>query len=419
MKNTIKYYYNFDNINLIRSNESMYIKYKQEIYVFCRIINKDETLEIYSLTRNMPNFYQFIINKDNSIFTPYQNNLCVLLKVTPKKNITFKANNIVTFFKDYILYNGSVGIEMTNSLTPFIYIAIFLIIIMSITIYYLMKYKKKPKLFYIITIVVSLLSLLLFINLTNNIRVLETTVLPAKEIRLLRDISRVNYWMLLIITIPVLIRGLGFDIKKFNFNKDLQDLKLEAEDNEEVEVTTNISSDKILNTGRKQVRELKYYYTEYKLFINIILGIIAIILILAFPFNKFVIHGTIGEKQTLVTDNFNLKVEESYISTRNRISRDNSYVIAKIKIKGKKNKYILRLDELVLKGKHNDYIPSLKYYNYFTDIGKGYNKQYLSLDNYTEYLLIYNIKNEDKNSKLIIHDIAVDKKIKLNPQELD
>ena len=195
-----------------------------------------------------------------------------------------------------------------------------------------MKYKKKPKLFYTITIVVSLLSLLLFIHLTNNIRVLETTVLPAKEIRLLRDISRVNYWMLLIITIPVLIRGLGFDIKKFNFNKDLQDLKLEAEDNEEVEVTTNISSDKILNTGRKQVRELKYYYTEYKLFINIILGIIAIILILAFPFNKFVIHGTIGEKQTLVTDNFNLKVEESYISTRNRISRDNSYVIAKIKI---------------------------------------------------------------------------------------
>lgn len=333
--------------------------------------------------------------------------------------ITFKANNIVTFYKDYILYNGSVGIEMTNYINPFIYIAIFLIIIMSITIYYLMKYKKKPKLFYIITIVVSLLSLLLFINLTNNIRVLETTVLPAKEIRLLRDISRVNYWMLLIITIPVLIRGLGFDIKKFNFNKDLQDLKLEAEDNEEVEVTTNISSDKILNTGRKQVRELKYYYTEYKLFINIILGIIAIILILAFPFNKFVIHGTIGEKQTLVTDNFSLKVEESYISTRNRISRDNSYVIAKIKIKGKKNKYILRLDELVLKGKHNDYIPSLKYYNYFTDIGKGYNKQYLSLDNYTEYLLIYNIKNEDKNSKLIIHDIAVDKKIKLNPQELD
>lgn len=103
MKNTIKYYYNFDNINLIRSNESMYIKYKQEIYVFCRIINKDETLEIYSLTRNMPNFYQFIINKDNSIFTPYQNNLCVLLKVTPKKNITVKTNRVVLPYKNYLL----------------------------------------------------------------------------------------------------------------------------------------------------------------------------------------------------------------------------------------------------------------------------------------------------------------------------
>ncbi len=103
MKNTIKYYYNFDNINLIRSNGSIYIKYKQEIYVFCRIINRDETLEIYSLTRNMPNFYQFVINKDNSIFTTYQNNLCVLLKVTPKKNITFKPNRVVLPYKNYLL----------------------------------------------------------------------------------------------------------------------------------------------------------------------------------------------------------------------------------------------------------------------------------------------------------------------------
>lgn len=333
--------------------------------------------------------------------------------------ITFKASNIVNFYKEYILYNGSVTIEMTNYVNPLIYISIILVIIISITIYYLMKYKKKPKLFYIIIVVASLLSLLLFINLTNNIRVLETTVLPAKEIRLLRDISRINYWMLLIVDIPIIIRGLGFDIKKFNFNKDMQELKLEEADNEEVEVNTNISSDKILNTGRKQIRELKYYYTEYKLFINIILGIIALILIIIFPFNKLVIHGTVGEKQTISTDKFNLSVTSSYITTRNRISRDNSYLIAKVKIKGKEKKYTLRLDELVLEGKNNNYIPSLKYYNYFTDIGKGYNKEYLSLDEYTEYILIYNIKNEDKNKKLIIHDIAVDKKIKLNPKTLD
>lgn len=51
--------------------------------------------------------------------------------------------------------------------------------------------------------------------------------MSAREIRLLRDISRFNFWGLFIICLPTLVRGLGFDIKKFNFRKDLHELKLE------------------------------------------------------------------------------------------------------------------------------------------------------------------------------------------------
>ena len=333
--------------------------------------------------------------------------------------ITFKANSILTFFKDYINYKGSMEIISSDYINVWIFISSILIIGISIIIFFLMRYKKKPKLFYIITSIVSVISIILFLYLYGNIKALESTSMAAREIRLLRDISRFNYWMLFIMCIPTLIRGLGFDIKKFNFNKDLQDLNLSKEDNEEIEISTNLSSDKILTTGRRGIRELKYYYAENKFFINIILGVVAVILILIFPFNKFVIHGTLSEKQMLSTRYFNFKVIDSYVSDRNRISRDNAYVIVKFSTKGKINKYSFKLDNFVLKSKDNDYIPSLKYYYYFDDIGTGYKKEELATNEYKEYIFVYNINSEDKNSKLTLNYLGDDSKIRLTPSVLE
>lgn len=333
--------------------------------------------------------------------------------------ITFKANSILTFFKDYISYKGSMEIISSNYINVWIFISSILIIGISIIIFFLMRYKKKPKLFYVITSIVSVISIILFLYLYGNIKALESTSMAAREIRLLRDISRFNYWILFIMCIPTLIRGLGFDIKKFNFNKDLQDLNLSKEDSEEIEISTNLSSDKILTTGRRGIRELKYYYAENKFFINIILGVVAVILILIFPFNKFVIHGTLNEKQMLSTRYFNFKVIDSYVSDRNRISRDNAYVIVKFSTKGKISKYSFKLDNFVLKSKDNDYIPSLKYYYYFDDIGTGYKKEELATNEYKEYIFVYNINSEDKNSKLTLNYLGDDSKIRLIPSVLE
>ena len=60
----------------------------------------------------------------------------------------------------------------------------------------------------------------------------------------------------------------------------------------------------------------------------------------------------------------------------------------------------------------------MKYYYYFTDIGKGYRNNILNTDNYTEYILVYNIKNEDKNKKLVVNYIGNNRKIKLTPDTL-
>ena len=333
--------------------------------------------------------------------------------------ITYKANTMLSFFKDYIGNNGNLVINSSEYISYFIFVSIIFIMVISIVVFFLMRYKKKPRLFYILLVVISTLSFILFIYLYNNIKILETTTLSGRELRLFRDISRFNFWILFITCIPILIRGLGFDIKKFNFNSDLHELKLDEKDSEEVEVNVDLSSDTIKRTGRRITREFKYYYLENKIFINIILGVILIIIIMIYPFNIFVMNRSLNEGEVLGTSYFNIKVNESYISDKNRISKDNSYVILKIELKGKSNKYKLDLDEFVLEGKNNKYIPSLKYYYYFSDLGVGYRNNILDTEEYKEYLLIYNIKNEDKDDKFILKYIGNDRKIKLSPEVLD
>ena len=333
--------------------------------------------------------------------------------------ITYRANSILSFFKDYISTSGNIEVISSNYISTFLFISFIFVIVLSVVIFLLMRYKKKPKLLYVIIVIVSILSVICFLYLYSNLKELEVSNMSARNIRLLRDISRFNFWGMFIICLPVLVRGLGFDIKKFNFSKDLNELKLEKEDSEEVEINIGFESDNIKKVGRRVLGELKYYYAENKFFINIILIIITLILIISFPFNKFVMNRDLNEKETLGTNYFNIKVTDSFISEKNRISKDYCYFIIKFSIKGKTDKYELKLDNFVLETKENKYIPSLKYYYYFEDVGIGYREQELDTSDYEDYIFIYNIKKEDQEEEFKLNYIIDERKIKLNPTILD
>lgn len=75
------YYYGFENISIIRQERRKYIKHNNDLYIICRIYNEKETLELYEITKDIPFFYEFVLNKDGSIFTMYQDFLFVLLKI--------------------------------------------------------------------------------------------------------------------------------------------------------------------------------------------------------------------------------------------------------------------------------------------------------------------------------------------------
>ena len=331
--------------------------------------------------------------------------------------ITLKARDILNFFKDYIVYNGNIEVISSNYISYYIFVGLFLMAVLSVVIFYLMRYKKKPRLFYIFTIVVSVISFIFFIYLYNSIRGLEISHVSGRVVRLYRDLARINFWLLVVVSVPMLIRGLGFDIKKFNFSSDIKELHLNEEDSAEVEVSTDLSVNGIRRMIRKTIRELKYYYKENTLIINIIFVIVGIIIIMTYPFNRYVVNRDLTEGEILSTNYFNLKVNKSYISERKRISKNNSYVILDISVIGKVDKYVLNLDEFLLQGSNKKYIPSQKYYNYFTDIGIGYRNFKLSTSEYKNYILMYNVDSTDKNFKL--NYLNSSQIVKLNLEKLD
>lgn len=333
--------------------------------------------------------------------------------------MTYNANNILNFFKEYVSNNGNIEIISANYINVFIYIAPLIIIGLSILIFYLMRYKDKPRLFYVVLIIISILCTGIYTYLYISIKSLETTIESTRVIRLYRDMSRLNLYVLFITCVPLLIRGLGFDIKKFNFTKDLKELNLNENDNAEVEVSIDMSTNGLKRTGRRTLRELKYYYAENKFIINIILSIVIVILILIFPFNRYVVNRNLKEGEILGTNYFNIKVNNSYITSRKRTSKDNSYVILNVSVIGKINKYTLDLNNFVLEGDNNKYTPSLKYYLYFTDIGVGYKNAVLSTDEYKDYIFIYNINNTDINSDFILRYIVNDRKIELDLEKIN
>lgn len=81
MKNVILYYYNLNNINITPYKEKVLVKSNKDIFWFERVSNLDEVKLQYELTKDIDEYYDFIINKEKSIFTRYKDNYYVLLKV--------------------------------------------------------------------------------------------------------------------------------------------------------------------------------------------------------------------------------------------------------------------------------------------------------------------------------------------------
>lgn len=341
--------------------------------------------------------------------------------------VCYKYNGIVSFLRNYISTgNGRYDAVNYINYTP-IYIILGAIVVMAI-IYYLMKYKDKPKKLYLFSIIGYIAVIILFIFLFNYLRTFSSSIIEQKTLRLYRDISLMGLIFQYIIIVIMLIRGLGFDIKKFNFSKDIQELNIDLTDNEEVELVMGFDTNKTKFKIRRFFREFRYFIRENILFTG--LSLIVIVIILWIIVVNYTSKNKVYKENEYFGVDFNMLVNGSYLTKEDSSLKklsvgSSSLLVVKFKISSNHSD-VLNPDNFILSIYGKTYSPNNKYCSSLKDIGKCYNKIKLT-EQEKEYIFVYLVDDNVLNKKIYLkydYGYLTNKnnsviKVRLTPDNID
>ncbi len=352
--------------------------------------------------------------------------------------LLYRSNNILSFFNEYIstrtyAYTGNLAGSYINI---YLYIAIISIVIFSLIIYILMRQKNKPKLLYLSIIAFYLVLSFFFFQIYNYLVALEINPLDPQVVRVIRDVILIATLIQFFLVTFIVVRSFGFNIKKFKFGEDLQNLKIDVSDSEEVELTVGIDSSNIGRKLRRQKRELKYFFVEHFFIFSILITALMIVVVI-FLYLHFNVYNIIYEEQTYFKVNdFVVNVNESYFTTidykgENIAPENKIYLIVNFNVENKaySNRNI-NLKNLRMFTKNKKYEPITGRYQSFFDLGRGYNNQTISAGENRDFIVIFEIEETEKRDDIIFSWTeslyfsltslqAEYKKVRLKPFSLD
>lgn len=347
----------------------------------------------------------------------------ILLAIT-SIYLLIKTNAILGFLNSYLkstdtLVASGTASEYFNGLMTFLVIVM---IAGTLLILFIMKMKDKPVVFYIINLAIYILVGIIYVYDSTTIQKLELSALDVRTIKLASDFTLICFMSQTLSSIILFVRGIGFDIKKFNFGEDLK-LDITEKDNEEFEFDLNIDKNKIKRNIRKNIRNIKYTYHENKFLVNMIFVATLIIIGIMLFLNFEVFNKTYRKGQYINTINYSYNITDSYLINTdykdNKIT-NNYLVVTKLNIKSKmsaKNSFGISSIQLHI-GK-TTYKPTFKYKNNLLDFGETYIKQNLTND-YEEYLVTFEIPKEYKNKKMyLIYKDSNNKEYKVRLKNTD
>src|SRR5574344_1360945 len=219
----------------------------------------------------------------------------------------YKTFSILSVFSYYVSSGATLMDENTASTTynVLMFISPVIVIILSLILLGVMALKKKPSSLYLINIVTYIYVITMFAVSKSTISTLEVTLLDIRTIKLVRDLS----------TLKSLVRAVGFDIRQFDFGKDLAELDISDKDSEEFELEVSFDTNKTKRRFNAFKRHFKYVYAENKFLINTVVMIV-IILIGSLTFYGVKKAGIINNmNSTFRAGNFSFNVLNAY-STR-------------------------------------------------------------------------------------------------------
>ncbi len=320
----------------------------------------------------------------------------------------FALRKIYMFFSLYIKESHFTYIENMSSIyVPwYLYVIVIILLGLAIGILLLMRKKEKPVLFYRIMIIFCALLLIAFIYFSFFFKSLDNTVYEPLRIVANRDISLFAYIINFFFVAFTFIRGFGFDIKKFSFDKDKKELHLEESDSEEYELNVNIEKDDVKSFFNRQKRELLYYARVNKTFLTVVAIIIVVSLGLYFYYDIFVLNKVYQEKEDVNIGRLVYRVNSSEVSEYDKygriLSNKDDYLIINLTIIN--NEATGYLDQEALRVHIDDeyYYPEKSTCDLFSDLGNCYKNQELKVGSESNYIVVYKIKKEYKDIYLEI-----------------
>lgn len=335
--------------------------------------------------------------------------------------LIYLENKTLNFLNTYI--NSSMGIGLQNVKNNLlIYLIPIIIIILSLIILGVMFRKKKPSAFYLINIFAFVIVLIINLYTTNFLNVIQNSVVSIRIVKLIHDLVFINIIIGSISFVFFIIRGMGVNIKKFDFDSEISKFDISESDKEEIELDINVDLNESKRKRRKFRRNIKYTYIENKFLFNITFVLFIIISFLSAFIIVSMLNRTNKEGVIYSSGTFNFKVNRTIVlntSYKGEKLTDNYLVVVDTSIASNLSNKSLFLNDFSLK--INDFVfkPTTNYSNSLLDIGNVYNGYNLS-NEFTNYLFVYEIPSEYMNSNMYFRYSNTGEiiSIKLSPKEL-
>lgn len=341
-----------------------------------------------------------------------------------------RSMNLYSFVKDYAAYGiYSKNLDpIQNYISSFYLFSIVFVLLLSLVLISLLRFKSKPIKTYVYLIIVYSVMLgidIYVLNFFNKLSIDPTFQVAAS--RVVKDLS-------FIITIPeypalilLAIRAIGLDLKSFGFQED-KDFVATDEDREEFEIDTSFDTEKAKREFRKSMRYTKYFIKEHKLPI----ACLAVILTLFFSYNAykyvFVENKIYNQKEYFTSNLYKIAINNTYLTDKDYrgqiISKEGKYfvIVDATVINLTTSERIFDLEQFMLFVGSKYYVPTIRFNSYFTDLGNLYENSYLGSSVTRSYNLIYEIDkpNDDDNFYLTYQNLNRNiKPIKLRIEVVD
>lgn len=338
--------------------------------------------------------------------------------------LIYISNNILRFFSNYINSpNDVMGENIKQELiSTYMYIIPVVSIVLSLIFLGIMYNKKKPFTFYIVNIFSSLVILIINIYTLNFIGIMEKSITPIKIVKLNHDLILISMILQIILFIFLMIRGLGINFKKFNFDSDINKLNISESDKEEFELSINVDFDDAKRRRKRKIRELKYLYKENKIIINLIILFILVLATTASIYIVLNLKKVNTEGIVYNMNKFNIKINKTLIlneSFNGKKLTDNYLIVVDTSLQSNLNNISLFLKDFSLQVEDITFSVQKKYTNDLADLGISYDETNLNSE-YQNFIFVFEvpIKYIKSDFDFVYNQEGRKTKIRIKPQNI-